>query len=637
MRIKPSSFAVALLVTLVTFYIAARSALIYGVLKATNGDTFVAVISETMNQLLPSLKATPLYFEFTQQSLYFGGACALLVFMIFMYQLTNYKNYRHGEEYGSAKWAEKSEIKPYVDKEYDENLLFSATERKTLKTQLNGKKRQFERNNNVTVVGGPGSGKTRYYVIPNLLQMHSSYVVTDSKGAILKDTGELFREAGYQIKIYDLVNRMNTDGYNCFHYIKDEDGIIETVANLMTNTSDPNQRGGDKFWDDAQKSFLCAIFHLLLLEGSPEEQNLTTVNILRRRNRVSEDDEESVSGLDLLFKDLEKRHGDCFAVRQYANFKQAAGKTAKSILISLGVRLMPFDVPSIEKMTQFDTLELDKIGDRKTILYLVLPDSNSPFNFIVSMIYQQLFKTLKDKADNVYGGRLPVDVRAIMDEFANIGQIPDVHTEIAVIRSRGISIDVILQGLTQISKKLYKDTWEAIVGNCDSFLFLGGNEEETNKYISKRLGKETIDLLNTNETRGSSGSWTKQHSKAARDLLAPDEVGRIDNTKCIFMLRGANPFFSDKIDLTKHKRYKEFERTKGTFVFKSLQAISKEEDPSHLSPEQDQLHSPDEQEKELDEFLANTAVETFEIHEEFDQLLDEELETIEITEIESEE
>ncbi|MEO1773292.1 VirD4-like conjugal transfer protein, CD1115 family [Candidatus Enterococcus ferrettii] len=637
MKIKLSSFAVALLVTLVTFYIAARSALIYGVLKATNGDTFVAAISETMNQLLPSLKATPFYFDFTQQSLYFGGACALLVFMIFMYQLTNYKNYRHGEEYGSAKWADKSEIKPYVDKEADGNILFTATESKTIKTQLKGRKRKYERNNNVVVIGGSGSGKTRNYVIPNLLQMHSSYVVTDSKGAILRDTGQLFKEAGYKIKVYDLVNRINTDGYNCFHYIEDEDDILETVANLMANTSDPNQKGGDKFWEDAQRLFLCAIFHLLLLDGSPEEQNMTMVNELRRRNKVKDDDEDYVSGLDLLFKDVEERHGDCFAVRQYENFKQAAGKTAKSILISLGVRMMPFDVPSVERITKIDTLELDKLGDTKTILYLVLPDSDSPFNFIVSMVYQQMFKILKNKADNFYGGMLPVPVRAIMDEFANIGQIPNVHTEISVVRSRGISIEPILQDLTQISKKLYKDTWGAIVGNCDSFLFLGGNEEKTNEYISKRLGKETIDLLNTNETRGQSGSWTKQHSKTGRDLLSPDEVGRLDNSKCIFMLRGTNPFFSDKLDVTKHRRYKELENTKGKFVFERIHQNSKAEDPSHLSPEQDQLRSPDEQEKELDEFLANTAVETLEIYEEFDQLLDEELETIEITEIESEE
>ncbi|EOH86402.1 VirD4-like conjugal transfer protein, CD1115 family [Enterococcus pallens] len=637
MKIKLSSFAVALLVTLVTFYIAARSALIYGVLKATNGDTFVAAISETMNQLLPSLKATPFYFDFTQQSLYFGGACALLVFMIFMYQLTNYKNYRHGEEYGSAKWADKSEIKPYVDKEADGNMLFTATESKTIKTQLKGRKRKYERNNNVVVIGGSGSGKTRNYVIPNLLQMHSSYVVTDSKGAILRDTGQLFKEAGYKIKVYDLVNRINTDGYNCFHYIEDEDDILETVANLMANTSDPNQKGGDKFWEDAQRLFLCAIFHLLLLDGSPEEQNMTMVNELRRRNKVKDDDEDYVSGLDLLFKDVEERHGDCFAVRQYENFKQAAGKTAKSILISLGVRMMPFDVPSVERITKIDTLELDKLGDTKTILYLVLPDSDSPFNFIVSMVYQQMFKILKNKADNFYGGMLPVPVRAIMDEFANIGQIPNVHTEISVVRSRGISIEPILQDLTQISKKLYKDTWGAIVGNCDSFLFLGGNEEKTNEYISKRLGKETIDLLNTNETRGQSGSWTKQHSKTGRDLLSPDEVGRLDNSKCIFMLRGTNPFFSDKLDVTKHRRYKELENTKGKFVFERIHQNSKAEDPSHLSPEQDQLRSPDEQEKELDEFLANTAVETLEIYEEFDQLLDEELETIEITEIESEE
>ncbi|OJG76429.1 hypothetical protein RV10_GL003757 [Enterococcus pallens] len=606
-------------------------------LKATNGDTFVAAISETMNQLLPSLKATPFYFDFTQQSLYFGGACALLVFMIFMYQLTNYKNYRHGEEYGSAKWADKSEIKPYVDKEADGNMLFTATESKTIKTQLKGRKRKYERNNNVVVIGGSGSGKTRNYVIPNLLQMHSSYVVTDSKGAILRDTGQLFKEAGYKIKVYDLVNRINTDGYNCFHYIEDEDDILETVANLMANTSDPNQKGGDKFWEDAQRLFLCAIFHLLLLDGSPEEQNMTMVNELRRRNKVKDDDEDYVSGLDLLFKDVEERHGDCFAVRQYENFKQAAGKTAKSILISLGVRMMPFDVPSVERITKIDTLELDKLGDTKTILYLVLPDSDSPFNFIVSMVYQQMFKILKNKADNFYGGMLPVPVRAIMDEFANIGQIPNVHTEISVVRSRGISIEPILQDLTQISKKLYKDTWGAIVGNCDSFLFLGGNEEKTNEYISKRLGKETIDLLNTNETRGQSGSWTKQHSKTGRDLLSPDEVGRLDNSKCIFMLRGTNPFFSDKLDVTKHRRYKELENTKGKFVFERIHQNSKAEDPSHLSPEQDQLRSPDEQEKELDEFLANTAVETLEIYEEFDQLLDEELETIEITEIESEE
>lgn len=547
-----------------------------------------------------------------------SGIVALVFLLIYLYVLSGKKNIRLGEEHGSARWGNKNDILPFIDKVFSQNLLFTNTERLTIKTKL--KHKEFERNNNVCVVGGAGSGKTRFYVMPNLFQMHCSYVVNDSKGGILRDTGAGFKKAGYKVKVLNLVTLENTDYYNPFHYIQRTEGdceldILKVVDNLMKNTSDPNKRGGDSFWDDAQKSFLAAVFHLLILKGKPEEQTIGSVSDLVRRARVKDDDEDYISSLDLAFQELQMEMPDCFAVKQYQNFKMAAGKTAKSILISLGVRLSPFDVPSIRKLTSTDTLELDTLGDQKTILYIILPDTSTTINFLASMIYQQLFDTLVYKADHYYNGSLPIAVRCLQDEMANTGQIPDFDKVIATIRSRGISVDIILQNLSQISKKLYKDTWETLVGNCDSFLYLGGNEQSTHKYVSQQLGKETIDTVTFNETRGATGSFTKNSQKLGRNLLDPDEVRKLGGGRCIYMLRGASPFLSDRFRIESHPAYKYFMNAGTNFIYqapdlKKVKLSGNDPIDFELSINRD-----------IEEFTRNVAdVETYFLDEDFEDL-----------------
>lgn len=544
---------------------------IYFSIPIVEGSSVVTRLSDAIDLFFKAPLSQFHLVNMSTQVLYGSLIGAGIPFLIYLYVLGGKKNLRTGEEHGSAKWGTKQDIAPFIDKTFSQNLLFTNSERITLKTQLK-KHKENERNKNTCVIGGAGSGKTRFYVLPNLLQMHCSYVATDSKGAVLRDTGALFKQEGYRVKVLDLVNLTNTDFYNPFHYIRRTEGdceldILKVVDNLMKNTSDPNKRGGDSFWDDSQKSFLSAVFHLLILKGRYEEQTLGTVADLVRRAKVKEDDEEYISSLDLAFQELEIENPDAFAVKQFQNFKMAAGKTAKSILISLGVRLSPFDVPSIRKLTSKDTLELDTLGDTKTILYIVLPDTSTTINFLASMVYQQLFDVLVYKADNFYKGSLPIHVRCIQDEMANTGQIPDFEKVISVIRSRGISVDIILQNLSQISKKLYKDTWETIVGNCDSFLYLGGNEQSTHKYVSQQLGKETIDTMTFNETRGTTGSFTKNAQKIGRALLEPDEVRKLDGGKCIYLLRGVSPFLSQRFNVEKHPAYQSLMAAGNQFIY----------------------------------------------------------------------
>ncbi len=600
------------------FYLGTLFFMVYFSIPQNTDSSWINVVNEAFDKFLEPKTFTISPFTFSKIAMKGGAIIAVIVLLIDLYIISGKKNLRMGEEHGSAKWGTSKDIAPYVDKKFKNNLLFTNTERITIETKLK-KNKEYERNNNVVVVGGAGSGKTRFYVLPNLLQMHSSYVINDSKGGILSDTAAIMQQNGYRIKVFNLNTMKNSDGYNPFHYIRRTEGdceidILKVVNNLMKNTSDPNKKGGDSFWDDAQRAFLAAIFHLLILKGKPEEQNLGIVADLVRRAKVKEDDEEYISSIDLVFQELEQEQPGCFAAKQYQNFKMAAGKTAKSILISLGVRLSPFDVPDIRKLTSTDTLELDTIGDRKTVLYIILPDTHTTMNFLASMIYQQLFDTLVYKADNVYSGSLPIPVRCLLDEFANTGQIPDFENVIATTRSRGISVDVILQNLTQISKKLYKDSWETIIGNCDSFLYLGGNEQSTHKYISTQLGKETIDVVTYNESRGTTGSFTKNSQKQGRNLLDPNEVREIKGGKCIYMLRGTTPFLSDRFKLERHPLYKKLKETPSGYMYQS--PLDQKEFIANNDPIDFELS------KNIDmkEFLKHTEIETYDFEEEIETI-----------------
>lgn len=606
------------------FYLGTLFFMVYFSIPQNTDSSWINVVNEAFDKFLEPKTFTISPFTFSKIAMGGGAIIAVIVLLIDLYIISGKKNLRMGEEHGSAKWGTSKDIAPYIDKKFENNLLFTSTERITIETKLKRNK-EYERNNNVAVVGGAGSGKTRFYVLPNLLQMHSSYVINDSKGGILSDTATIMEQHGYQIKVFNLNTMKNSDGYNPFRYIRRNEGdcevdIMKLVDNLMKNTSDPNQKSGDPFWDQAQRSFLAAIFHLLILKGKPEEQNLGIVADLVRRVKVKEDDEEYISSIDLVFQELEQEQPDCFAAKQYHNFKLAAGKTAKSILVSLGVRLSPFDVPNIRKLTSTDTLELDTIGDRKTVLYIILPDTHTTMNFLASMIYQQLFDTLVYKVDNIYNGSLPIPVRCLLDEFANTGQIPDFENVIATTRSRGISVDVILQNLTQISKKLYKDSWETIIGNCDSFLYLGGNEQSTHKYISTQLGKETIDVVTYNESRGTTGSFTKNSQKQGRNLLDPNEVREIKGGKCIYMLRGTKPFLSDRFKLERHPLFKKLKETPSGYMYQS--PLDQEEFIANNDPIDFELSK----NVDMKEFLKHTEIETYDFE-------DEEIETINLDEL----
>ncbi len=507
-------------------------------------------------QTIDELSNVSFHFTFDTRSLAGGGFLTLAYGLFVLYKVFDDKNVRPGEEYGSARWGKPRDIYPFIDKKKDFNILLTKTESLSLSggMKITGKD-NFNRNKNVVVVGGAGSGKTRFYVKPNLMQMHSSYVVSDSKGLLLAETGKMFEEAGYHIKVFDLINRRDTHHYNPFHYIKTEDDILKIVNNLIKNTSNPNKKGGDDFWEKAETALLMAIFSYLLQEVVEEDRTLGNVIELVRLADIEEDVPGFVSPLDVLFNELEEKDPTNFAVAQYKIFKLSGDKTTKSILVSLGVRMSPFDIPSIKELVSKDTLELDTVGDEKTILYILLPDTDTSFNFLASMMYQQLFDMLVYKADNIYKGRLPCHVRCILDEFANIGQIPDFEKVISVIRSREISTNVILQNISQL-KTLYKDTWETIIGTSDVFLYLGGMEKSTHEYISKLLGKETIEQRNISVTKGSNGSFNESFQKLGRNLMDPDEVASLKVQECILKIRGANPFLSEKYDILKHKNYK---------------------------------------------------------------------------------
>ena len=464
----------------------------------------------------------------------------------------NAKKYRHGMEYGSARWGNAKDIEPFIAPKFSDNIILTKTERLMMSNRPPDPKNA--RNKNVLVVGGSGSGKTRFWLKPNLLQCHSSYVVTDPKGSIVVECGNALLKNGYKLKILNTINFKKSMHYNPFAYVHSEKDILKLVTTLMTNTKGEGS-GGDPFWEKSERLLLTALIAYLHYEAPAEEQNFATLLEMLNTMQVLEDDEEYQNPVDLLFEELAKKKPNSFAVRQYKLYKLAAGKTAKSILISCGARLAPFDIQELRDLTMYDELELDKLGDRKTALFLIMSDTDSTFNFLISMVYTQLFNLLCDKADDVYGGKLPIHVRCLIDECANIGQIPNLEKLVATIRSREISACLVLQTKSQL-KAIYKDNADTIIGNMDSQIFLGGSEPGTLKDLSEMLGKETIDSFNTSDTRGNSPSYGTTFQKMGHELLSRDELAVLDGGKCILQLRGVRPFLSDKYDLTQHPNYK---------------------------------------------------------------------------------
>ncbi len=474
---------------------------------------------------------------------------ALWAFMYF--KKKNAKKFRHNTEYGSARWGTPADIEPYMDPVFENNVILSQTERLTMNSRPANPK--YARNKNVLVVGGSGSGKTRFFIKPNLLQLHSSMVLTDPKGTVINEVGNAFLVNGYRIKIFNTINFKKSMHYNPFAYIHDEKDILKLVTTLIANTKGEG-KGGDEFWEKAEKLLYSALIGYIHYEAPEEEKNFTTLLEMINAMEVREDDEEFKNPVDLMFDQLAERDPDHFAVRQYAKYKLSAGKTAKSILVSCGARLAPFDIKELREITMYDELELDTLGDQKTALFLIMSDTDATFNFLISMVYTQLFNLLCEKADDVYGGRLPVHVRCLIDEAANIGQIPNLEKLMATIRSREISAALVLQAKSQL-KAIYKDNADTIIGNCDSQIFLGGSEQTTLKDLNSTLGKETIDMYNTGETRGTSQSYNMNYQKLGHDLMSIDELAVMDGSKCIVQVRGVRPFLSDKYDLTKHPKY----------------------------------------------------------------------------------
>ena len=505
--------------------------------------SLMSVLPEALGRIVPSFQPLDLLV-----GLCCGAGLRLAVYL----KGKNAKKYRHGSEYGSARWGNTKDIEPYVAPKFEDNIILTQTERLTMSSRPKDSK--TARNKNVLIVGGSGSGKTRFWIKPNLLQMHSSYVLTDPKGTTVLEVGNAFLKKGYRIKIFNTINFKKSMRYNPFHYIHSEKDILKLVTTLMTNTRGEG-KGGDPFWDKAEKLLLTSLIAYIHYEAPVEEQNFATLLEFLNIMEVREDDEEFQNPVDLMFEDLAKEKPDHFAVRQYRLYKLAAGKTAKSILISCGARLAPFDIAELREITAYDELELDTLGDRKTALFLIMSDTDSTFNFLISMVYTQLFNLLCEKADDVYGGRLPVHVRCLIDECANIGQIPNLEKLVATIRSREISACLVLQAQSQL-KALYKDNADTIIGNMDSQIFLGGSENTTLKELSATLGRETIDLYNTSDTRGNSPSFGTSYQKTGHELMSRDELAVMDGGKCILQLRGVRPFLSNKYDLTQHPNYK---------------------------------------------------------------------------------
>ena len=514
----------------------------------TGGD----VIDKTLQGLL-ELNRMSFFPSLYLIDIIMGIGTAVLIKFIVYTKGKNAKKFRQGKEYGSARWGNRKDIEPYMDEKFQNNILLTKTERLSMNGRPSNPK--YARNKNVLVIGGSGSGKTRFYVKPNLMQMHSSYCVTDPKGTIVLECGKMLEDNGYEIRILNTINFKKSMKYNPFSYIHSEKDILKLVQTIIANTKGEGEKAGEDFWVKAEKLYYTALIAYIYYEAPKEEKNFATLLDMIDASEVREDDENYKNPIDRLFEALEKKEPRHFAVKQYKKYKLAAGKTAKSILISCGARLAPFDIQELRDLMSEDELELDCIGDRKTALFVIISDTDDTFNFVVSIMYSQLFNLLCDKADDVYGGQLPVHVRFLLDEFANIGLIPKFEKLIATIRSREISASIILQAQSQL-KAIYKDNADTIIGNCDSTLFLGGKEKTTLKELSETLGKETIDLYNISETKSNQNSFAMNYQKTGKDLMSQDEITVMDGGKCIFQLRGVRPFFSDKFDITKHKNYR---------------------------------------------------------------------------------
>ena len=514
----------------------------------TGGD----VIDKTLQGLL-ELNRMSFFPSLYLIDIIMGIGTAVLIKFIVYTKGKNAKKFRQGKEYGSARWGNRKDIEPYMDEKFQNNILLTKTERLSMNGRPSNPK--YARNKNVLVIGGSGSGKTRFYVKPNLMQMHSSYCVTDPKGTIVLECGKMLEDNGYEIRILNTINFKKSMKYNPFSYIHSEKDILKLVQTIIANTKGEGEKAGEDFWVKAEKLYYTALIAYIYYEAPKEEKNFATLLDMIDASEVREDDENYKNPIDRLFEALEKKEPRHFAVKQYKKYKLAAGKTAKSILISCGARLAPFDIQELRDLMSEDELELDCLGDRKTALFVIISDTDDTFNFVVSIMYSQLFNLLCDKADDVYGGRLPVHVRFLLDEFANIGLIPKFEKLIATIRSREISASIILQAQSQL-KAIYKDNADTIIGNCDSTLFLGGKEKTTLKELSETLGKETIDLYNISETKSNQNSFAMNYQKTGKDLMSQDEITVMDGGKCIFQLRGVRPFFSDKYDITKHKNYR---------------------------------------------------------------------------------
>ena len=528
-------------------------------LVATNfGEAWrLAEGKELGDKIMSMMGAVPLAFASPLPSLHpldllVGLCCGAGLRLAVYLRGKNAKKYRHGMEYGSARWGTPKDIEPFMAPKFSDNIILTKTERLMMSNRPPDPKNA--RNKNVLVVGGSGSGKTRFWLKPNLLQCHSSYVVTDPKGSIVVECGNALLKNGYKLKILNTINFKKSMHYNPFAYVHSEKDILKLVTTLMTNTKGEGS-GGDPFWEKSERLLLTALIAYLHYEAPVEEQNFATLLEMLNTMQVLEDDEEYQNPVDLLFEELAKKKPNSFAGRQYKLYKLAAGKTAKSILISCGARLAPFDIQELRDLTMYDELQLDTLGDKKTALFLIMSDTDSTFNFLISMVYTQLFNLLCDKADDVYGGKLPIHVRCLIDECANIGQIPNLEKLVATIRSREISACLVLQARSQL-KAIYKDNADTIVGNMDSQIFLGGSEPTTLKDLSEMLGKETIDAFNTSDTRGNSPSYGTTFQKMGHELLSRDELAVLDGGKCILQLRGVRPFLSDKYDLTQHPSYK---------------------------------------------------------------------------------
>ena len=528
-------------------------------LVATNfGEAWRLAEGKELGERIMSMMGTiPMAFANPLPSLHpldllVGLCCGAGLRLVVYLRGKNAKKYRHGMEYGSARWGTPKDIEPFIAPKFEDNIILTKTERLMMSNRPPDPKNA--RNKNVLVVGGSGSGKTRFWLKPNLLQCHSSYVVTDPKGSIVVECGNALLKNGYKLKILNTINFKKSMHYNPFAYVHSEKDILKLVTTLMTNTKGEGS-GGDPFWEKSERLLLTALIAYLHYEAPVEEQNFATLLEMLNTMQVLEDDEEYQNPVDLLFEELAKKKPNSFAGRQYKLYKLAAGKTAKSILISCGARLAPFDIQELRDLTMYDELQLDTLGDKKTALFLIMSDTDSTFNFLISMVYTQLFNLLCDKADDVYGGKLPVHVRCLIDECANIGQIPNLEKLVATIRSREISACLVLQARSQL-KAIYKDNADTIVGNMDSQIFLGGSEPTTLKDLSEMLGKETIDAFNTSDTRGNSPSYGTTFQKLGHELLSRDELAVLDGGKCILQLRGVRPFLSDKYDLTQHPNYK---------------------------------------------------------------------------------